>query len=205
LGEALKTNYILVDFENVQPKTLTQLTDHPFKVLVFVGSNQSKIPLELVRLLQPLGDHVEYIQISGKGPDALDFHIAYYIGELCAKDPTGYFHIISKDKGFDPLIVHLRSKKIRVVRSVEISEIPMLKISNATTMDDRIVAVTNNLIGRGTSVPRKNTTLLNTVKAMFANEISGDELQRIIDELIKRKLVILKDGRVSYDLKATIE
>ena len=198
----MRTNYILIDFENVQPKSLTQLTDHPFKVIVFVGANQSKIPIELVRMLQPLGDNVDYIQISGKGPDALDFHIAYYIGDLSAKDPKGYFHIISKDKGFDPLITHLKTKKIQVVRSVDISEIPMLKISNAISMDDRIAAVKKNLIGRGTSVPRKDTTLLNTVKSMFANDIATDELHRVIDELKKRKLVIVTDGRVSYNLKA---
>jgi len=32
-------NYVLIDFENVQPKNLELLSKHLFKVLVFVGAN----------------------------------------------------------------------------------------------------------------------------------------------------------------------
>ena len=34
----MATNYVLIDFENVQPKNLELLTTHPFKVFVFVGA-----------------------------------------------------------------------------------------------------------------------------------------------------------------------
>ena len=110
----MKTNYILVDFENVQPKMLGQLSEHPFKVIVFIGANQLKVPFELVSELQQLGDDARYIKITGNGPNALDFHITYYLGELSAKDPEGYFHIVSKDTGFDRLIEHMRERNIRV-------------------------------------------------------------------------------------------
>jgi hypothetical protein len=33
----LPTNYVFMDFENVQPKNLEILTNHPFEVFVFVG------------------------------------------------------------------------------------------------------------------------------------------------------------------------
>jgi len=36
---SLATNYVLIDFENVQPKNLEILSNHPFKVLVFVGAS----------------------------------------------------------------------------------------------------------------------------------------------------------------------
>jgi len=55
-----------------------------------------------------------YVQISSRGPSALDFHIAYYIGKLVAVHPDAYFHIISKVKGFDPLVKHLKDQKIFV-------------------------------------------------------------------------------------------
>ena len=54
--------------------------------------------------MQSLGADAEYVRIEGNGPNALDFHIAFYIGNIAAKDPDCYFHIISKDTGFDPLI-----------------------------------------------------------------------------------------------------
>lgn len=108
----MKNNYILIDYENIQPKNLTILDGHEFKVIVFVGSNQAKIPFELASALQALGNNAEYVKAGGNGPNALDFHIAFYIGELAQRDPDGYFHIISKDAGFDPLIKHLKERRI---------------------------------------------------------------------------------------------
>jgi hypothetical protein len=60
----------------------------PFKIMVFVGATQGKIPLEMARVLQAFGPDVEYIQMDGNGTNALDFHIAYYIGRLAAKCPS---------------------------------------------------------------------------------------------------------------------
>ena len=48
----MATNYVLIDFENVQPNNLEILSNHPFKVFVFVGASQAKIPFELAAALQ---------------------------------------------------------------------------------------------------------------------------------------------------------
>src|SRR5690606_2175966 len=53
--------------------------------------------------------------------------IAFYIGQLAQKDPRGFFHIISRDTGFDPLVTHLKSKKILACRSAGIAEMPLFK------------------------------------------------------------------------------
>ena len=115
----MSTNYVLIDFENVQPRNLEILENHPFKIFVFVGANQTKVPFDLATVMQNFGDNAQYIKISGNGQNALDFHIAFYIGQLSLQDPAGLFHIISKDKGFDPLIKHLRTKKIKVYLSTQ--------------------------------------------------------------------------------------
>ncbi|MCP4290118.1 MAG: hypothetical protein GY792_37890 [Gammaproteobacteria bacterium] len=122
-----------MDYENVQPKNLAPLNDHQFKVLVFVGSNQNKIPLDLASSLQALWSNAEYVQIGGNGPNALDFHIAFYIGQLAERDPNSYFHIISKDTGFYPLIKHMKSKKVYAQREKDLTKIPQLRISNVTS------------------------------------------------------------------------
>jgi hypothetical protein len=103
----LKTNYVLIDYENVQVKSLALLKDGQFRVRVFLGPNNTKLPVELVLAMQELGDRAEYIVLETPGANALDFHIAYYLGVLASSDPLGFFHIISKDTGFDPLIKHL--------------------------------------------------------------------------------------------------
>lgn len=203
----MKTNYILVDFENVQPKNLELLKGGPFKIKIFIGHNQTKIPLDVVLSLQPFGLDAEYIKIESSGPNALDFHIAFYVGKLAAEDPNGYFHIISKDTGFDPLIKHLKSKKIFAQRQKDISDIPLIKISNSNTIEEKIEAVVDNLVKRKASKPRTYKTLLGTLSSLFVNKLSNTELATLMDELVKRKIVIINEDKVNYnlpDLKASI-
>ena len=75
----MRTNYVLVDYENVQPEAIAVLNREHFKVIVFVGANQAKVTFEIASVLQLMGERAEYIKISGNGPNALDFHIAYML------------------------------------------------------------------------------------------------------------------------------
>ena len=196
----MATNYILIDFENVHPKNLELVTKHPFKVFVFVGANQAKVPFDLADSMQLLGNDAKYIKIAGNGQNALDFHIAYYIGELAGKDPDAHFHIISKDKGFDPLINHLKSRKVKVMRETDLAEIPLLRVPVSTSDDEKISAIVKNLGGRGQSRPRKVRTLENTINNLFTRKLEKKELGALIKELQKRKLIVVNQGNVSYKL-----
>jgi len=128
----MRMNYVMIDFENVQPESLAILQQDHFKVMLFVGANQTNIPFPVADAMQTLCGRAEYVKITGNGKNALDFHIAYYIGQFAAKDPTAYFHIISKDTGFDPLIAHLKTKKIYAARESDIGEIPLIKTPPVT-------------------------------------------------------------------------
>jgi hypothetical protein len=194
------TNYVLIDFENVQPKNLSILAAHPYKVFVFIGASQTKVPRHVAVAMQALGDRAQYVEIDGNGPNALDFHIAYYIGELAAADPTGSYHIISKDRGFDPLIRHLKGKKIQVRRESDLAEIPNLRIPKKAKKDDKIDAIVKNLVGRGQSRPRKVKTLQNTISHLVSETLTEAELGALIGELQKRKLIVINDGNVKYKL-----
>ena len=198
----MSTNYVLIDFENVQPKNLSILAAHPFKVFVFIGANQTKVPRHVAVAMQALGDRANYVEIDGSGPNALDFHIAYYIGELAAADPTGSFHIISKDKGFDPLIRHLKGKKIRVRRESDLAEIPNLRIPKKAKKDDIIDAIVKNLVGRGPSRPRKVKTLQNTINNLVSETLDDAKLADLVNELQKRKLIVIDKGNIKYTLPA---
>lgn len=74
------------------------------------------IEAEIVVEVQRLGPKAEYVKIAGNGSNFLDFRIAFYIGQIPALNPSTRFYIVSKDTGFDPLITHLKSKKISVSR-----------------------------------------------------------------------------------------
>jgi hypothetical protein len=196
----MKTNFVLIDYENVQPKLLSALNQEHFRVFVFVGENQSKIPFELVEALQAFGTKAKYIKIDGNGPNALDFHIAFYIGQLAKEEPNSYFHIISRDKGFDPLIKHLKSQKIFCARSQEIKDMPLFKALNSSSATERIDAVIDNLKQRGTSKPRKEKTLMSTINSLFQKNISEQELVNLIDTLKSKNIISINNGNVTYHL-----
>ena len=196
----MKTNYLLIDYENVQPKSLALLNGVKFKVLVFLGANQSKVPVEFAKALQGLGSDAEYIQISANGSNALDFHIAFTIGELSKSDPDGYFHIISKDTGFDPLIQHAKKKGIFIQRSKDIADIPLLRLSNAKTQREKIDAIVRNLASRGTGRPRKVKTLTNTINALFQKALAESELTTLVQDLKKQGHISIDGESVSYHL-----
>lgn len=194
-------NYILIDLENVQPKNLNILLNNPFKIYVFVGENQNKVPFDLASTLQSFGEHAKYVKISGNGNNALDFHIAYYIGSLSMKDTEAHYHIISKDTGYDPLIKHLRKNKIRIHRHKDLAEIPLLRISNSKNIEEKIEAVVKNLKGRGQSKPRKVSTLSNTINSLLAEKMNENEMKMFIKTLSEKEYIYLHDENVTYNLK----
>ena len=212
----MNMNYVLIDLENIQPEHLSVLAGQNFKVLVFVGQNQSKLSFDLVSAVQHLGKNAEYIKIQGNGPNALDFHIAFYIGQFSAENSDAHFHIISKDKGFDPLIKHLESKQIQVHRHKAISEIPLpkpakvkkaaaqgSKAASSAIKAENIQKIVEFLIVRGSAKPRKLKTLSNSINALFSKSLTENDLKALIDELVKRGVVIVSSNQtnVSYRLK----
>ena len=196
----MKTNYVLIDYENVQPKNLSVLAEDHFRIKVFVGSTQTKIPLELASAMQSLGSRAEYVRISGSGPNALDFHVAYYIGRIAAMEPDAFFHIISKDTGFDPLIVHLKDNGIFSKRSATLDAIPVLRNLSAATRDEQVEAVIAKLKGMPKSRPQKDKTLRTMISAWFGKKLDEAGLDRIVNELAKREAIILDNGKVRYSL-----
>ncbi|MEW6673392.1 MAG: PIN domain-containing protein [Thermodesulfobacteriota bacterium] len=196
----MPTNYVLIDYENVQPKNLEALSGHPFKVLIFVGENQAKIPYEFAEVMQRLGENAKYVKIGGNGKNALDFHLAFYVGELSTQDPDAFFHVISKDAGFDSLIKHLKSRNIRIQRENDLAAIPVLRMSNAINNDEKISAIVKNLAGRGQSRPRKIKTLANTINSLFTKKLEEDELMSLVNDLQRKNFIVVNQGKVSYKL-----
>lgn len=92
----MSNRVLFVDLENVQKVDFTK-TPADARVMVFYGVTQKKLPEELVVQAQPLGNRLKWVKISGQGPSALDFHIAFYLGQELAIDPTLDCAILSFD------------------------------------------------------------------------------------------------------------
>ena len=196
----MKTNYVLLDYENVQPTDLALLRDGPFKVRVFLGPNQIRVPVSLATALQALGRDAEYIVLETSGSNALDFHIAYYVGVLSSQEPSAFFHIISKDSGFDPLIKHLKGKGVLAHRSTRIAEMPFFKPDLPATGDAQVEAAIAHLVRLKAAKPRAKKTLLGTLHALFKKELSEDQLSVLFAALCNRGVVKVEGTKVSYDL-----
>lgn len=196
----MRTNYVLIDFENVQPVCLERLRHEQFKLLVFVGANQTKIPFEVAASLQRLGTRAEYVKISGNGPNSLDFHIAFYIGLLAAAEPSAYFHIISKDTGFDPLLQHLKTKNVLARRSMSIDEIPLLKPPGDTSPSERMELVLTRLQRMKTARPRTVKTLSSTIHSLFQKQLSESEVTELVNTMAKQGILSIADTKVVYAL-----
>lgn len=110
-------HYILVDFENIQPdaESLSFLAVDGVKTVIFTNSTQ-RLTVDRVKVLQPLGERVEYFEMSGGGKNALDFFSAFYLGGILKDNPTARAYIISSDTGFDPLLRHLSTERKGGVR-----------------------------------------------------------------------------------------
>jgi hypothetical protein len=79
---------LFVVLENVQKVDLSCVPADA-RVMIFFGVTQKKLPEELVVQAQPLGPRLKWVKISGQGPNALNFHIAFYLGQEVANSPCG--------------------------------------------------------------------------------------------------------------------
>jgi hypothetical protein len=212
----------LIDFENVHVKSLARLKEEHFRIKVFLGPKNTALPRDLVLAMQAHGDRAEYIVLDTPGKNALDFHLVYYLGTLVAGDPEGYFHIISKDTGFDPLIQHLRSRKVSIARSESVDEMPCFKVlvtngmaangssakggvvngGKASLLDEMVKLALTDLIRRKASKPRTEKTLRSTIHATCGKELSVADVSAICAALVKLGFVKVDGEKVSYALPA---
>jgi hypothetical protein len=172
---------LLIDLENVQKVDLS-LVPSEARVLVFYGITQKKLPEELVVQAQPLGARLKWIKISGQGPNALDFHIAFYLGQELAHRPTSECTIFSRDTGFDPLMRHLQALG-HVCSRVQSLKGAFADRPHATDADhlERLLM----LLRKEKARPTRRKGLAGKVKSWFpqlTEEVHSALVQRLFDE-----------------------
>lgn len=199
----MRNQYVLIDYENVQPAALDALAPAHFKLFLFLGAGQTKIPIDVAKVMQAKGSDAQYVRASRTGKNALDFHVAYYMGRLAKQDPGGFYNVISKDTGFDPLIAHLRCEGVSASRSASIAQMPCFKAPKVR-VEARLDVVVADLRKRGSAAPRTTKALANTINSVFSNRLDADALERLIEALQRRGIVVVKEGSVTYDLNAAV-
>jgi len=202
---------LLIDYENVQNVDLGQVARLDCLVCVFTGSSQNKIPIELVSSAQALGHRLSWIRIEGSGPNALDFHIAYYLGAQISKNPGNEYYVLSKDKGFDPLIKHIAAEKVICKRIGSISEIrggvPPMERKQAKSPrvvkepEGDFAKVLSNLKKIHKSrLPRSKRTLRQHLKTLVGAPQTEEKLDSIIEQLFASGVIAEENSRLRYQI-----
>lgn len=189
--------YLYIDYENVQDVKV-EVIKKTIKVMIIVGKDQIKVPIDLVQKTQPFGNAVEWIRVNGKGRNALDFFIAFFLGKDVAADREKSFIIYSKDTGYDPLINHLKKSGIKAKRIVSFQELCQ---NNAIKIDEAgIKKVKESLIKVAANKrPKKRSSLTGFIIALLKGT-PKQEIDNIIEDLFIKKNVYEENGIIKYSL-----
>ena len=206
---------LLVDYENVGRVDLSAIPSG-VRVPFFFGASQKTVPTEFLKAALKLGERFIPIDIEGQGKNALDFHIAFYLGEYLEKSPTSGCIVLSKDKGFDPLIKHLVGRGFAVRRAAALTDafssipsqptksgVASAKSSAAPTRtktaSDRLGEALQWLKGmQKIRRPSKRKALAAHLFNHFGKKIPEDKIQAFIDQLIADKELSDVKGAITY-------
>ncbi|CAN7258080.1 PIN domain-containing protein [Variovorax sp. LjRoot130] len=113
---------ILVDYENVQKFDISRLDDS-YRGVIFVGANQHPPRAAKDKATAHRFCRVDFHPIEGSGRNALDFHIAFHLGRTFETAKDTVCIVLSKDKGYDPLLLHLNKNGMDCRRVSSLDEL----------------------------------------------------------------------------------
>lgn len=186
---------LLIDFENIQQINLSQV-DENTNVIIFLGTNQKSVPFELVVSTQKLGERITWQKVEGNGTNALDFHIACHLGRVLERSPNSHCIVLSKDKGFDPLLRHLNRIGLKCKRINSLFELN----PKSSYSDDPNYKRVLDILGKSgkKTRPRKLKTLSQYISSIFQKKIDQEEINQIIDMLFANKMITETNNTISY-------
>ena len=155
------------------------------------------VDFENVQKTQALGPRFEWVTIDGNGPNALDFHIAFYLGKGACEIAQAEFVIVSNDKGFDPLVRHLVARGIQCRREGQARPAPAPKPplpAHAQAVADLLKRSETN------KRPRKRATLHNYPVTHFNKKLTGEEIKKAVEHLLEAGLIAGTEAAVTYNL-----
>ncbi|MDO8440044.1 MAG: PIN domain-containing protein [Polaromonas sp.] len=195
----MRTQIILVDFENVQPDLLPALVIDDVQVRVFVGPHQTRLATNVVVAMQELGGRAKYVRVSKQGPDALDMHLAFYLGELSQQFPDAFFHVVAKDRDYDSLLEHLKARGIYSAKAPDLAAIPLFKRALSSKPDDQISAAADWLKERVGNRPSTLKTLKNSLKKVaFSERLDEAQIDEVFQGLVNQGLISVDKQKVLY-------
>jgi len=199
-------NHVFVDYENMHTMDPGVIGQKAVTVTILLGAKQTKMDLKVVEKLVEHAASVHLVRLTSSGRNALDLTLAFYLGRAVLADPTAYFHIVSKDKDFDPLIEHLHSRHVKAKRHEDFSELTFSAPKNSSvppelengSLESRILA---NWRAHPEDRPKRRKTLERGLLTFAGKGATAAEVTKLIDKLCRDgRIKIGETGVVTYHL-----
>ena len=215
-------NHVFVDYENVHAVDPTIIGSKTVHVTLLLGAKKTKFDATVVEKLMQHAATVKIIRLASSGRNALDFTLAYYLGRAVLADPCGCFHIVSKDKGYDALIEHLRSKHFFACRHEDFTPLTSSAVDKpvaatspvaslaakapakpriATSVEPLDAQVLEYLRKPTTKRPRTERKLTSHLVSHLGKKVTETEVAKLVKRFISAGHVVTDDkGRIIYHL-----
>lgn len=176
-----ETVHVFVDYENIKRIDPGVFAVKGATFTLLLGPQNRTLDVALVEQLMAHAVSIELVRLAEPGRNAVDFALAYYLGRKVVTDPAACFYLVSKDTGYDPLIVHLRSRNVRIRRLADFESL----MESAETIDE-ILALPEAAVSQATAKSSATGTGMKVNRTHSANVIpTTDPLARVLAHLRK--------------------
>ena len=197
--------HILIDYENIQPKSFDAIATDECHIWLFLGTNQQKsLPLELVEtLLRFDSKNVHIIKMQHTGKNALDFYLSFYLGKISEIDSYADVCILARDSGYDVLVEHLNSvyDGIDIIRAADTSQLNLnylLEDVIDTDIEQTSLSIqdSQNILGNCATrndshlLIKNNDTLVQPIEDNISKAVIHDCYVLVFDSIINREVFL---------------
>ena len=206
-------NHVFVDVENIKSINPAVLSLKQLVIHLFLGPMDKKLEVEVVEAILTNSHGVRLIRSPKNGKNALDFVLAYHLGQAAMAEPKAYFHILSKDSGFDSLVELLQSKQIKARRHADwdtlhtaltlkpaIPKSPTPPAAPAIKpLSPGVEKVLSYLTKSPNNRPKKSATLVRQAKSYLGKDATDAMAESVVEELRRgKKITIDEKGGLTY-------
>jgi hypothetical protein len=210
---------VFIDFENLQ-KIDSGLIGPETKLIIMVGLEQDDKAFNFAKDLFKDIPSIELVKVNGRGHNALDIFIAFYIGLYFENIKQSEIVICSNDLDYDQLIKHLNGHGVSIKRmgyqaitnrepnvknkkekTIKKKEKPRQSVGMVKADDIQKVIdyLRKQTISQKKKFPKKISTLENYLHTHFTNKISEGTIREAIETMKKEKLIIVIGKKVKYN------
>lgn len=193
--------HILIDYENIQPKSFNDIETNECHVWLFLGVNQQKsLPLDLVETLLRFDNrNVHIIRMQHAGKNALDFYLSFYLGKISEIDSQADVCILARDSGYDVLVDHLNSvyDGMNIMRSANANQLSLtydLDENIESDIEEIQIVIQNSqniLCDSGSNVVVKNeNALVQSLEERIPKVVIHDCYVLVFDSMLNREVFL---------------